>query len=38
MYYSRKSECVSDSEVLNIFVTPDGEIIARNTSEWHKIK
>jgi len=28
---------VSDSEVLVIFVTPDGEGTARNISEWRKI-
>ena len=28
---------LSDSEVLVMFVTPDGECIARNISEWHKI-
>jgi len=28
---------VSDSEVLVIFVTPNGEGTARNVSEWHKI-
>jgi hypothetical protein len=28
---------VSDSEVLVVFVTPDGEGTARNISEWHKI-
>jgi hypothetical protein len=27
---------VSDGEVLVMFVTPDGEDIARNISEWHK--
>ena len=27
----------SDSEVLLMFVTLDGEAIARNSSEWHKI-
>jgi hypothetical protein len=28
---------VSDSEVLVMFVTLDGEGTARNISEWHKI-
>ena len=28
---------MSDSEVLVLFVTPGGECIARNISEWHKI-
>jgi hypothetical protein len=37
MYYKRKGECVSDSEVLIMFGTPDGECIARNIWEWHKI-
>jgi len=27
---------VSDREVLVMFVTPDGEVIARNNSELHK--
>jgi len=29
---------VSDSEVLVMFVTSDGEGTARNMSEWYKIK
>lgn len=28
---------MSDSEVLIMFVTPDGECNARYISEWHKI-
>jgi len=28
---------VSDSEVLVIFVTPDGDVAAIYISEWHKI-
>jgi len=31
-----KRECVNDREVLVMFVTPDGENIARNISEWYK--
>ena len=30
-------EVVSDSEVLVVFVTPDGEGTARNISERHKM-
>jgi len=28
---------VSDSEILVIIATPDGEVTARNIMEWHKI-
>ena len=28
---------VSDSEILVIFVKPDGECTAKNISEWHKM-
>ena len=34
---AEKLSDVSDSEVLVMFVTPDGEGTARNISEWHKI-
>jgi hypothetical protein len=32
-----KVRIVSDSEMLCMFVTPDGEGNARNIWEWHKV-
>jgi hypothetical protein len=37
MNNSETMSVVSDSEVLVMFVTLDGEGTARNISEWHKI-
>jgi len=34
MYNSRKDACVSDRELLVMFVKGDGEVTARNISEY----
>jgi hypothetical protein len=34
---AEKVRVLSDSEMLVMFVTVDGEVTARNISKWHKI-